>query len=126
MLNLIMPNSAVSHFLIITTVLTLAITSMLMPAMHNITFLSINARSLFNKMDELSPLVASMQPSILAVCETWASPHDPDSFYDIPNYSLHRHDRTDTRGGGVAVYIHTCIPHTHLSTLAVHAPTHTI
>ena len=119
MLNLIMPNSAVSHFLIITTVLTLAITSMLMPAMHNITFLSINARSLFNKMDELSPLVASMQPSILAVCETWASPHDPDSFYDIPNYSLHRHDRTDTRGGGVAVYIHTCIPHTHLSTLVM-------
>jgi hypothetical protein len=43
---------------------------------------------------------------IVGISETWLKlKHDNDKMYDIEGYELIRHDRTETRGGGVAFYI---------------------
>ena len=76
-------------------------------------FLSLNARSLFNKMDELRTLVVNASPSplIIGISESWANSCEPDSFYSIPGYSLHRVDRVNQVGGGVMLYIQNNTPH---------------
>ena len=71
-----------------------------------------NARSLRNKIDELSAHCkfdyAYRDCSIMAFSETWLQDRDSDSTVDIQGYSLWRHDRQGTtkqRGGGVCAYI---------------------
>ena len=78
-------------------------------------FLSFNARSLFNKMDELTPLVCkpSIQPSFIAIQETWANPTEEDGMYNLPNYTTHRQDRNGY-GGGVALYVSNTTTHERL------------
>ena len=78
-------------------------------------FLSFNARSLFNKMDELTPLVCqpSIQPSCIAIQETWANPTEEDGMYNLPNYTTHRQDRNGY-GGGVALYVSNTTTHERL------------
>ena len=82
-------------------------------------FLSFNARSLFNKMDEIAQVAIEKRPSLIAICETWANPLEPDSLYELPDYSLYRHDRQHCRGGGVAVYVHSSIPHKHKTNITM-------
>ena len=82
-------------------------------------FLSINARSLLNKLVELPSLANATScpfPHIIAICETWCSPTEPDNLYNLSNYSLHRCDRTHGRGGGVILYVHNSVQHERLET----------
>ena len=67
-------------------------------------------------MDELRELVKThtRPPAIISVTETWAKNDEPDSFYTVDGYSLHRADRTDQAGGGVILYIRRDIPHNQL------------
>lgn len=71
--------------------------------LNDITFLSINARSLFPKMDELCTLASKTAPLFIAIQETWCIPQENDSFFNIPGYLLFRRDRHRT-GGGVCIY----------------------
>ena len=80
-------------------------------------FLSLNARSLLNKLDELPALASNSctsPPSVIAVTETWCSTDEPDTFYNMHNYTTHRCDRTTGRGGGSILYIHNLLPHRRL------------
>ena len=63
-----------------------------------------NARSLKNKIDELSIHCARHDPDIIVITETWADSSVPDSFFSMPNYVIFRCDR-DLNGGGVAIFI---------------------
>ena len=71
------------------------------------TFLSLNARSLFNKIEELSEVTGKLNPLFICVQETWCVHGEPDSFYHIDGFSLFRRDRVDRSGGGVCVYVNT-------------------
>lgn len=68
-------------------------------------FFSFNARTLFNKMDELHQLTVAHKPAFVCVQETWCLPEEPKSIYHIPGYILERKDRSDRPGGGVCVYV---------------------
>ena len=67
-----------------------------------------NARSLKNKIDELSSRCLLHNPDVVAITETWLDPDIPDSFVHISGYNLVRCDR-DANGGGVAFYIRSSI-----------------
>ena len=67
-----------------------------------------NARSLKNKVDELSSRCHLQNPDIIAITETWLEPLIPDSFVRISGYNLVRCDR-NANGGGVALYIKSSI-----------------
>ena len=70
-----------------------------------VSFLTLNARSLFNKIEELHTVIKTFNPVFISVQETWCTPKEPDSLYRIPNYTLHRRDRQDRPGGGVCIYV---------------------
>ena len=70
-----------------------------------------NARSLFNKIDELRALTHNNPPKIIAVTETWCQPHEQDGLYSIPGYSLYRSDRPNKPGGGTLLYISSSLTH---------------
>ena len=77
-------------------------------------FLSINARSLYNKPDELpqlATLASHTFPRVIAVCKTWCSPLEPDTSHNIHNYTMHRCDRSHSRGGGVILHVHDTSQH---------------
>ena len=82
-------------------------TSALRPSKIRFNFLSLNARSLFNKNEELSTLTKKLNPIFVCVQETWCHGGEPDSHYHMSDYSIHRRDRTDRVGGGVCIYVHT-------------------
>ena len=63
-----------------------------------------NVRSLLNKIDELTALSQNVDPSIMALSETWLKPDVPDSIVNVPGYDLFRQDRERRLGGGVAVF----------------------
>jgi len=71
----------------------------------NMSFLSTNARSLFNKLEEIELLLKRYSPLFLAVQETWCHQHEHDALYSIEGYSLYRRDRIGRRGGGVCIYV---------------------
>ena len=75
------------------------------PSQH--TFLSLNARRLFNKIEELSEVTEKLNPLFICVQQTWCVHGEPDSFYHIIRFSLFRRDRADRIGGGVCVYVNT-------------------
>ena len=79
--------------------------------------LSLNARSLLNKMDELRITVSELDfsPDIITVCETWCEPTEPDSLYSLDGYSVLRADRSH-QGGGSLVYIRSELKHQLLFT----------
>ena len=65
--------------------------------------LSLNARSLLNKMNELRITVSELDfsPDIISVCETWCEPTEPDSLYSLDGYSVHRAVRSHQGGGSL-------------------------
>ncbi|XP_063951555.1 uncharacterized protein LOC135153199 isoform X2 [Lytechinus pictus] len=65
-------------------------------------FLS-NARSLNNKMDEFELTIRHHAADIAVITETWLSDSSLGAA-DVTGYQLHCKNRTDKRGGGVAVY----------------------
>lgn len=61
-----------------------------------------NPTSLGNKISELeSLLVVKKMPHLVFVTETWFG---SGSAAALSRYSLHKRDRVDKRGGGVAIY----------------------
>ena len=67
-------------------------------------FLYQNIRSLRGKMDELNILVSHCANlHILAFTETWLDNSISNGEVSLPGYSIFRSDRTNRRGGGIAV-----------------------
>ena len=68
--------------------------------------LSLNARSIVNKLDLFHATVIEMKPDIVGVTETWATDSILDSELDLEGYQKFRCDRqTGNRGGGVLIYV---------------------
>jgi hypothetical protein len=70
--------------------------------------LSLNARSILTKTDELALVIHNQKSDIVMVSETWLSDVIPDEalhFPGIPGFSVIRNDRVNMRGGGVAVFV---------------------
>ena len=66
----------------------------------------INARSICNKLAILQVYVEHYKPAVIAIAESWADIHIPDSVLALNNYTLYRKDRVDRVGGGVLLYVH--------------------
>jgi exonuclease III len=70
--------------------------------------LSINAQSLadINHVTLLRHYLSNEIVDIAGISETWLkSKHDNVKMFEIDGYEMLRHDRPETRGGGVAFYI---------------------
>ena len=70
-----------------------------------------NARSIFNKVNDLAIVTSFYNPDIVIVCETWLSNQTNNAMISIEGYYVSsdlRKDREDTLrgiGGGLLVYI---------------------
>ena len=79
-----------------------------------------NARSLVNKIDELSSTVSNYSADIVVITETWLSNNVDNSVIGLNGFSTFRHDRSDgRRGGGVCVYVNNRFPVFHLEDISV-------
>jgi len=68
--------------------------------------LSLNARSIINKIDAFTATVCVLDPDIIGVTESWSSADILDSELSLPGYVLYRCDRpSDHNGGGVLLYV---------------------
>jgi hypothetical protein len=65
----------------------------------------INVRSILPHIDELRLIFKDNSPAVIAITETWLDDSVADSEVEIYGYSLHRLDRCNKRGGGVALYL---------------------
>ena len=69
--------------------------------------LQLNIRGIGSKRTDLIDLIDSSvqgrQPDVLLLSETWLTPYSPK--FSISGYELFHQDRTDKRGGGVAISI---------------------
>ena len=70
---------------------------------QNLSILYYNARSLLPKFDELCALCEL--PGVVCIVETWLAEEITDAEISLPDYQLHRLDRT-RHEGGVLMYIH--------------------
>ena len=69
--------------------------------------LYVNARSILNKLNIFKTVIASLEPDIVGVTESWANAQITDSELQLNNYDLLRCDRpVDKKGGGVLLYTH--------------------
>ena len=75
------------------------------------TLLNSNARSIVNKIDEMTEIIENNEVDIACVTETWLSDEIPPCVTDIDGYTCER------RGGGVLTYIRNSIPYHRLSIL---------
>ena len=66
----------------------------------------INARKLLNKFDDFEAWIHDIDPDIVGVTESWATPSISDSELTLQGYDLFRQDRPVAReGGGVLLYV---------------------
>ena len=65
----------------------------------------LNARSLVQRIAELSAILNINKTDIAAISETWFPASIDSSYFSIPGYSLFSRPRSHKRGGGVAFYI---------------------
>jgi len=77
---------------------------------HQLKILSLNARSLLPKIDELRGLCGSEKFDIICVSETWLTDAIQDNEVGIHGYNLLWKDR-HRHGGGVAIYLASNLPH---------------
>ena len=71
---------------------------------HELSFYSINIRSLHNKVHFLTTEIVLAKTDIIAVQETWRDDCISNSSFAIPGFSIIRSDR-NRNGGAVALYI---------------------
>ena len=65
-----------------------------------------NARSIVNKVDELTDLVNSLEPYLIFITETWLCSDISDSHLCLKGYSVFRKDRADGSAyGGVLIAV---------------------
>ena len=65
----------------------------------------LNARSIVNKRNELNIMVEDIDPHIIGITESWATPDISDAELGMTGYVMFRKDRLGRRGGGVILYI---------------------
>lgn len=71
---------------------------------NSLKIIHFNSRSILNKIDEVELIVASKNPDIICVSETWLKPEYTNNAVSLIGYNLLRHDRSVNRGGGVCIY----------------------
>ena len=73
---------------------------------------TLNARSLCNKLPDVSHFLQTSHIHIMAITETWLNKSIPDSVVNLPGYQpVFRRDRhTEQQGGGVCMYIANQLP----------------
>ena len=65
-----------------------------------------NARSVFNKIDEIQLIKATLSPSIIAITESWLHSSIDSALLAITDYLFFRDDRVTRKGGGVCLWCH--------------------
>ena len=70
--------------------------------------LTINARTLLPKVDELRGLCTYRRYMAIVVTETWLSPEVLDNELAVDEYNPVRRDK-NRHGGGVAIFIHNSL-----------------
>ena len=65
----------------------------------------LNARSIVNKRNELNNMVEDIDPHIIGITESWATPNISEAELGMTGYVMFRKDRLGRRGGGVILYI---------------------
>ena len=65
----------------------------------------LNARSIVNKRNDLNNMVEDIDPHIIGITESWATPDISDAELGMTGYVMFRKDRLGRRGGGVILYI---------------------
>ena len=65
----------------------------------------INARSLNKNIVELREIISRTNFDAFAISESWLTKNTPIDRYQINNFNIFRKDRSNKRGGGVAIYI---------------------
>lgn len=72
--------------------------------------LYMNARNLVNKFDQFEAYVCELNPDVIGVTETWATPLIADSELALAGYDMFRQDRPVNReGGGVLLYVRSSL-----------------
>ena len=77
----------------------------------NLRIVYLNARSIVNKLNDLSILINDHDPDLILISETWCNEDISNALLNIPGYIIEpelRKDRNDTMngiGGGVLVYV---------------------
>ena len=75
------------------------------PAEFGYKCVCLNARSIVNKRNELNIMVQDIDPHIIGITESWATPDISDAELGMTGYVMFRKDRLGRRGGGVILYI---------------------
>ena len=91
-----------------------AATAVKKPKTDFLTVIHVNTRSLLRHFDDVSALVVTERPHILALSETWLDDSVSDAQVYLAGYRLLRSDR-NRYGGGVAVF---CVETLHCSLLS--------
>ena len=65
----------------------------------------INARSIFNKLDELKALLREESVDLIGITESWARDEMLDKEIILEDYNIFRKDRLERRGGGILLYV---------------------
>lgn len=63
-------------------------------------------------IDELRLTFKDIYPLFIGISETWLHDSISDSEIELSDYSVHRHDRKNRRGGGVAIHVLENVKHT--------------
>ena len=75
------------------------------PTEFGYTCVCLNARSIVNKRNDLNIMVEDIDPHIIGITESWATPDISDAELGMTGYVMFRKDRLGRRGGGVILYI---------------------
>ena len=65
-----------------------------------------NANGLANKMAELKIILSSGKYKTACITETHMNCHTSDTCLQIPQFDMHREDRSGRNGGGTIIYVH--------------------
>ena len=75
--------------------------------LESLSVLQVNCRSLKKNFDQVKILLSNFSslPSVIALSETWLSPSDQTSLFNLPGYSFISVPRKLKRGGGTGLYV---------------------
>ena len=73
-------------------------------------FYMANARSVREKLDELTAQLSTVYMDIAIITESWLHDHIDSNILTIPGYNIVRRDRRDRIGGGVCAFVSSEIP----------------
>ncbi len=64
----------------------------------------VNARSLINKVEEMTRYVYEHTPDISMIKESWAKEHIDNAYLQLGGYEIIWNDRKHRKGGGCLIY----------------------